>query len=159
IREGDIVTEINGKKIKDSHELLLMVASFHVGDRVSVKVLRGGREMVFNVTISERPERPEVASSRGKQDDLGLTVQDITPEIADYLGIPRKGGVIVTRVQSGSIAEEVGIQPYDIILQVNKVKIASTKDYAREMAKKQAKKSVMLLIKRGGAAFFVALNR
>lgn len=160
LKEGDIVTEINGKKIKDSHELLLTVASFHVGDRITVKVLRNGREMTFNITVSERPERPEVASApKGKYDEFGIAVEDITPEIADYLGVSRKAGVVVSRVQRGSIADEVGIQPYDIILQVNKVKITSTKDYVREISKKPAKKSVMLLIKRGGATFFVAVNR
>lgn len=88
-----------------------------------------------------------------------MSVQDITPEIARYLGIPRKIGVIVVKVEEGSPADEVGIQPQDVILQVNKIKITSVKDYAQEMAKKSSKGSVMLLIKRGQSTFFVALRK
>lgn len=160
IRAGDVVTEINGKKIKDTHELLLSIASFHVGDKVSIKVIRDGREMIFQVTVVERKDQPEVAAAKGgAYEQFGLAVEDITPEIARYLGIPKKTGIIVVRVQSGSPADEVGIQPQDIILQVNKLKITSVKEYVREVSKKANKGSIMLLIKRGQATFFVALRQ
>jgi serine protease Do len=159
LRAGDIVTEINGKKVKDTHDLLLTIASFHVGEKITVKVLRDGKELTFQVVVSERKEQPEIAMDKGKQDNYGMVVQDITPEIARYLGIPRKSGVIVVKVQEGSPADEVGIQPQDIVLQVNKVKITSVKEYAQEMAKKQAKSGVALLIRRGQATFFVALRK
>ncbi|HAJ27136.1 MAG TPA: peptidase [Syntrophus sp. (in: bacteria)] len=160
IRAGDIVTEINGKKIKDTHELLLSIASFHVGDKVSIKVIRDGREMIFQVMVVERKDQPEVAAAKGgAYEQFGLAVEDITPEIARYLGIPKKTGIIVVRVQSGSPADEMGIQPQDIILQVNKTKIASVKEYMNEVNKKSNKGSIMLLIKRGQATFFVALRK
>jgi serine protease Do len=88
-----------------------------------------------------------------------MTVHDITPEIAQYLGIPSRTGVIIVEVAEGSPADEVGIQAQDIILQVNKVKITSMKDYQREMSKKSAKQKVLLLIKRGKSTFFVSLRR
>jgi len=160
IRAGDIVTEINGKQIKDTHELLLSIASFHVGDKVSIKVIRDGREMIFQVTVVERKDQPEAAAAKGgAYEQFGLAVEDITPEIARYLGIPKKTGIIVVRVQSGSPADEMGIQPQDIILQVNKTKIASVKEYVNEVSKKANKGSIMLLIKRGQATFFVALRK
>jgi len=160
LRPGDVVTAINGKKIKDTHELLLLIASFHVGDRVSISVIRDGREMSFQVTVAERRDRPEIAqSSREGYEQYGLSVGEITPEVARYLGMTKKTGVIVVRVQPGSPADEVGIQPQDVILQVNKVKIASIKDYLREAGKKTAKGSIMLLIKRGQHTFFVALRK
>ena len=62
--------------------------------------MRDGREMTFSVTVSERKEQPEVAA-RGGRDDFGMAVQDITPEISRYLGIPRKSGVIVAKVEPG----------------------------------------------------------
>jgi serine protease Do len=159
LRAGDIITEVNGKKIKDTHELLLMIASFHVGDKITIKVLRDGREISFQVAVSERKDQPEVVAAKGKQEDFGMIVQDITPEIARYLGIPRKVGVIVSKVEEGSAADEVGIRPQDVILQVNKVKITSVKEFAREMANKNSKSGVMLLVKRGQSTFFVALRR
>lgn len=159
LKAGDIVTEINGKKIKDTHELLLTIAAFHVGDKITIKALRDGKELTFQVTVSERKDQPEIAAGKGTQENFGMAVQDITPEIARYLGIPRKGGIVVAGVEEGSPADEVGIQAQDVILQVNKVKITSVKDFAQEMAKKGSKGSVMLLIKRGKATFFVALRK
>ena len=159
LKAGDLITEVNGKKIKDTHELLLTIASFHVGDRIEVKVLRDGQEKSFNIAVTERKDQPEIASAREFSENFGMTVQDITPEIAQYLGITSKSGVIVVDVKDGSPADEVGIQPQDIILQVNKVKISSLKDYLREISKKGAKKSVLLLIKRGKATYFVSLRK
>lgn len=159
LKAGDLITEVNGKKIKDTHELLLTIASFHVGDRIEVKALRDGQEKSFNIAVTERKDQPEIASARESSENFGMTVQDITPEIAQYLGITSKSGVIVVDVKDGSPADEVGIHPQDIILQVNKVKISSLKDYLKEISKKGAKKSVLLLIKRGKATYFVSLRK
>jgi serine protease Do len=93
------------------------------------------------------------------KENFGMTVQDITPDIARYLGIASRVGVIVVDVKDGSPADEKGIQPQDIILEVNKVKISSLKDYQREISKKSAKNSILLLIKRGKAKYFVSLPK
>ena len=159
LKTGDIVVEVNGKKIKDTHEFSMVIASSHVGDKISVKILRDGKENTFQVVVAERREESELAAVREKMEGFGMTVQEITPEIAQHLGISRKIGVIVTEVQEGSPADEVGIRPMDIILQVNKVKIYSLKDYLREISKKQAKKGILLLIKRGKTTFFVPLRK
>jgi serine protease Do len=159
LRSGDLITEVNGKKIKDTHELLLTIASFHVGDKIEVKALRDGQEKSYQIVVTERKEQPEVASAGEMKENFGMTVQDITPDIARYLGIASKVGVIVVDVKDGSPADEKGIQPQDIILEVNKVKISSLKDYQREISKKSAKNSILLLIKRGKAKYFVSLRK
>jgi len=101
-----------------------------------------------------------MASGRGEgRDTFGMTVQDITPEIARQLGLPSTGGVIVTRVREGSAADEGGLQPYDVILQVNRVKVASVKDFQREISKKTADDRVLLLIRRGKGTYYVAIRK
>ncbi|MDD5712441.1 MAG: DegQ family serine endoprotease [Smithellaceae bacterium] len=157
IKAGDIITAINGKKIKDSHELLMIVANFRVGDNVEIKALRDGQETTFRVIVAERKDHPEVATASGTAQDFGMTVQEITPEMARYLRLALKSGVIVADVREDSAADDVGIQPQDIVLQVNKVKINSLKDYLREVGKRSS--SYLFLIKRGKATFFVALHR
>jgi serine protease Do len=160
IRPGDVIIEINGTGIKDTHALLILIASFHVGDRVTVKILRDGQEKVYEVTVAERKDQPEVAkkSSTGKA-FFGMAVQEITPQMARQLGIPVTKGVIVTDVEEGSPADEVGIQPRDMILQVNKVNVGSLKEYQREIAKPGAQNSILLLIRRGKTTYYVALRR
>lgn len=160
LRPGDVILEINGKNIKDTHQLLILIASFHVGEKVNVKVSRDGQEKTYQVIVDERKDRPEVAIESGDgKTSFGMSVQDITPQIARQLGIPMSKGVIVTDIDEGSPADEVGIQPRDIILQVNKVNIGSLKDYEREIAKPAAKNSILLLIKRGKTTYYVALRR
>ncbi len=155
LKAGDVVIEVNGRKIKDSHELLMVVADIRVGERVEIKALRDGQEKTFSVVIAERKERAVAAA--GTAGKFGMTVQEITPEIAKYLGIGRQAGVIVVEVKEGSPADEAGIHPQDIIIQVNKAKIASLKDYEREIAK-SGKEGVLLLIKRGKVSTFVPIR-
>ena len=158
IKVGDIIVEINGKSIKDTHELLLTIASLHVGEKVLIKGLRDGKEISFQVVVTERKDKPEIALTKKSKGYFGIAAQEITKEIAQQLGISRDAGVIVTDVEEGSPADDVGIQPQDIIVQVNKVKVASMKQYTTEMSKAAEKKSVILLVKRGKSNFFVGLH-
>jgi serine protease Do len=136
----------------------LTIATLQVGQKMNVKAIRDGREMTFQVTVAERKDNAAVAAEKsGKGQQFGIAAQDITAEMARQLGIARDG-VIVTEVQGGSPADEVGIQPQDIIVQVNRIKISSMKDFNREIIKAAGKKSVTLLIKRGRSSFFVALQ-
>lgn len=158
IKVGDIITEINGKVIKDTHELLLTTASLHVGEKAKIKVIRDGKEMSFQVTVAERKDKPEIALTQKSGGFFGIHVQGITKELAKQLGISQNAGVIVTDVEEGSPADNVGIQPNDIILQVNKVKVFALKQYTVEMKKAAEKKNVVLLIKRGNSNFWVGLS-
>ena len=158
IKVGDIITEINGKPIKDTHELLLIIAGLQVGHKMMIKAIRDGKEISFQVTVGERrDDQVQAGVERSGKGHFGLATQEITAEIAKQLGITKEG-VMVTEVQPGSPADEVGIQQQDVIVQVNRVKISSMKDYTREITKAADKKSVTLLIKRGRSSFFVALR-
>ena len=158
IKLGDVIIEINGKAIKDTHDLLLTIAALHVGDKVAIKVIRDGKEMMFSVIVSERKDKPEIASARGSKEYFGIKAQAITTEMSRQLGIPRETGVIISDVENGSPAEDVGLQAQDIILQVNKVKINSMKEYSKEMSKAAENKNVTLLVQRGKSKFFVGLR-
>ncbi len=159
LRTGDIIVEIDGKKVHDTHELLRIVAGVPVGKTVVLKAVRDGRLQNFNITVAERKDQ-ELASAQEKSGDyFGMTLQDITPSIAESLGLSDRSGVIVTSVQEGSPADEAGIKPRDVIIQVNKVNIKSMKDFQREMGKKGAKDGALLLVKSGGAAHYVVIRK
>ena len=159
LKSGDIVTEVNGKPVKDTHELLMMIAGFRIGETIKIKIVRDGQEKVLPITIAERTEKSEMASAQKSGEAFGMTVQEITPEIAQHLGLTIKKGLIVVDVQEETVAEEVGIQPQDIILQVNKIKVTTMKEYQKEIAKAGEKGSILLLIQRGKAKFFVPLMK
>jgi len=160
IKQGDIIIEVDGKKVKDTHELLRAVAVLPVGKKAAVKVLREGQVKELQLTVAEREDKKEMAAAKGdSKDTYGMSVQDITPEIAKQLGLQAAGGVIVTRVREGSASDEAGLQPYDVVLQVNRVKVASVKDFMREISKKTAEDRILLLIKRGKGTYYVALRK
>lgn len=158
IKVGDVITEINGKKIKDTHDLLLTTAALHVGEKAIIKVIRDGKEISFTTVVAERKDKPEAALMKKSQTYFGINVQEITKELAKQLEITQGVGLIVNNVEEGSPADNVGIQPRDIIIQVNKVKVSTLKQYMAEMTKAAEKKNVVLLIKRGNSNFFVGLH-
>jgi len=159
IQTGDVIIAVNGKKVKDTHELLIIVAGIKVGGTVKVNIVRDGTEKVFTVRIAERPERERLAKRERSGEFFGMAVQEITPEIADHLGLTDTKGIIVSDVKQGGPAEQAGIQPGDIILQVNRAKTSSLKEYKIEMSKPDAEKSVLLYIKRNESKFFVIIRK
>ena len=160
IKVYDIITEVNGKAIKDSHDLLLKIASLHVGEKVFIKVIRSGKDKVFNLTVAERKDKPETVQAREKSSQVyfGIIAQDITPEISRRLGVPRDAGVVIVDVENGSPAEDAGLRPQDIVVQVNRVRISSIKQYTKEISKAAEKRNVTLLIQRGKSRVIVSLH-
>lgn len=159
IQTGDVIVALNDKKVKDTHELLMIVAGIKVGETVKVNIMRDGTEKIFKVRIAERPERDQLAQREKGGEFFGMTVQGITPEIADHFGLPDTRGVIVSQVEQGSPADQAGIQPGDIILQVNRTKIQSLTEYTREMSRAETEESVLLSIRRKNAKFFVIIRK
>lgn len=117
---GDIVVDYDGKSIRDVNHLRNTVAQTEINKKIKVKVLRDGKEKDLTVKIGEQPADlfaagPGAAPS-GK--DLGMTVQNLTKELAKSLGIEEESGVIVTEVQPGSPAAMSEIREGDFIKEV-----------------------------------------
>jgi len=88
-----------------------------------------------------------------------MTVQEITPEIAEHLGLPNAVGVIIAQVESGSPADEAGIQTGDIIRQINRSRVSSLKEYRSVMPRAVSGDSVLVLIQRGKSKFFAVIRK
>ena len=157
IKTKDIITEVNGQKIKSSHELTRIIADFHVGEKVKIKVLRDGKEKTFIVKIAKR-QQAKIASSNmpyKKQEAFGIQVSDLTPEISNRLNLQETEGVVVTDVQSGSQGDDKGVQARDIIKEINHKSINSVDDYNNAINKVKKGDTVSMFIKRANAGFFV----
>jgi len=159
IKTGDVIVEIDGKKISNTRDLLIIVASLPVGRQLNIVVMRNDKKKIFEVEISERAEEKQVAAKSESKEYLGMTVQELTPDIAEHLGLSDTSGIIVTAVDGGSPAENAGIQEKDIIIQIDRMKITDMKDYHKAMTRAAAKESVLFLIKRGDSKFFVVIRK
>jgi len=159
IRSGDVIVAFNGKEIKDEHELPTLVAATRPGQKVDVKVIREGKEIVIPVTIAEMEGEP---GKRGGGPDLskglGLTVQDITPELAQRFEIENAKGVLVTSVEGGSPAEDAGFQEGDIVRQINRQPVPNAAEFSKLMKKYKDDKTVLFLVERGDARLFLAVK-
>jgi serine protease Do len=160
IKREDIIIEFDHKKIHKMSELPKIVANTQVGKQVEVKVIRQGREEKLKIEVGElKEEKVAKAGEFTTEKELGLTVQDITPEIAKHLGIPEKAGVLVSQVTAGSPAHEAGIRRGDIIREVDRQPIEDLKGYRRQMGKLRGKKEILMLVQREENTFFVVLER
>ncbi len=123
IKTGDLIVEVGGKAVRNTHELLRIVATLQVGRKVALKIVRDGKEKTVEAMVGERKDAREIARIGKGTERFGMTVQEITPEMARHFGMAGKTGVVVTRVAEGSPAEEAGIQAQDVILRVNRTEI------------------------------------
>ena len=159
IEQGDVITEFDGKAIGDSKDLPRTVASTPVGKTVTVKVSRGGKLIDRPVKLGEMEEKGmEAAKTSPSQKSLGISVQNVTPELAKGFGLKNESGVLVVRVEPGSPAAEAGIQEGDIISQVNRKPIKDVQDFAQKVENAKGQESVLLLIQRGQMNLFAAVR-
>jgi serine protease Do len=157
---GDIIVEFNGRKIDEMNDLPRVVASTPPNTEVPVKLLRKGQEKVIQVKVAELQDKEErVASGGGTlEENLGMTVQELTPEIAKSLRVSESKGLIVTNVDEGSPADDAGLRRGDVIVEVNQKKVESLRDYRAALGRVGGADSLLLLVRRGGNVLYVALK-
>jgi serine protease Do len=159
IKPKDIITEINGEKVESSRSLLKIVAGIGVGDIAKIKVLRDGREKTINVEIAKRMDE-KIASAKdsikGRSDEIGIRVTNITQEMARRFNITETEGVIVLDVNPDGEAADAGIIQGDIIKEINRQPVKSVKDYTEVLGKIKKGEPIKLLIWRDKIGFVIA---
>jgi serine protease Do len=157
IETGDVIIEYNGERIEESNQLPILVARTDVGKSAKLTVMRDNKQIPITVKIGELKEEEVVASSP-QSGKLGLAVQSVTPEIAESLGLDRATGVVVTAVRPQSVAAEAGFHRRDIILEVNRQRIGSVRDFQNAVNEAKPDANLLFLIRRGSNNLFLALK-
>ncbi len=164
IRSGDVIVAFNGKEIRDEHDLPQAVALTKPGKTVDVRLIRGGKETTVAATIVEmkgEPGKPAGGHDLSSK-TLGLTVQDITPEIAQRLDVENTKGVVVTGVADGSPAEEAGFNEGDIIRAIlrqdKRNPVTNAAEFAKLVKKFQSDKTMLFLVERGDARILLTVK-
>lgn len=161
LQAGDIITEWDGKKVKDFTELRLMVARTEPGKEVELKLWREGDVYTYSLTCGERSEAQLAQQQQEAQPEnwLGLQVQELTREMARRMGKPDLQGVVVSDVSPESPAREA-VDPGDVILSVNRQRINSVEQYQRIVSQTTAESGVLMRFIEAdtGRARFVAIR-
>jgi len=159
LQKGDIITSMNGKPVNDSNDLRMTVSMMAPGSRVDLKVTRDGAVRDIPVTLEEMPGTQAELRQKGdatKSSLSGVSVQDLDSETARQFRVPANTqGVVVTDINPSSTAADSGLQPGDVIQQVNRQPVKNTADFDRAMS--ASKDETLLLVNRQGTTMYVAV--
>ncbi len=165
IQSGDIIMSFNGREVANPSLLRNMVAQTVVGKTVKVELLRDKKLMALDVHISEQPKdiaQPEGESAQTPADNSvlsGMEVRNLTPDIARQLGLPPgTAGVVIAGLEPGSAAEAAGLQPGDIIMEINRKPVRNLGDFKSAVSKLSKKDSTLFLINRNGRKLFLTIK-
>jgi serine protease Do len=159
IKRGDVIVNFDGKKIDDSSSLPALVASTPIGKTVPVEVVRDGKKTTLNVAIAKLADQTASVAPAQEKSEWGLAMRNIRPEERQQMNLKRNEGVLVQAVMPDSPAANAGIQPGDVILQINHVAVSSVKGVKDEAAKTKGDKPLLLLVRRAdGSTMFAALS-
>jgi serine protease Do len=159
VKRYDVIVEFDGKPVREMDELPKLVASAPVGKKAQLKVIRKGEEQRLSVQLGELEAEPQLASAEEPESGAGaygLQVQPLTPQIAEQLQLDATEGVLVSGVDAGSPAEEAGLRRGDVVLEVNRERVADVAEFRDALGKSD--KSALLLVSRGGTEIIVALE-
>jgi serine protease Do len=159
LRTGDVVAELNGQKVLNSSALQVMVSEMTPGTSISMGIVRDGKPTTVSVTVGQFHGNTEAASNDGQDGPqsgkLGLAVSDLTPEARQKLQVPEQvHGVLVQNVRPASPADDAGLQPGDVILEVDRQPASSASQFVSEVHQSPAGKDMLLLVwSKGNASY------
>jgi len=155
---GDYITEINGEPVKDTSQLLYVIANINPGDQARFTVLRDSRKINLSITIGERQDNNATSVDVGLIWP-GMAVLPITQDIQNQVGLPDGvGKVIIGSVQDGSAPAKAGFQPGDVIQQISGKNINSLKDFYQAIDNANAHHYVFKIY-RNGTQLMVGLDK
>jgi serine protease Do len=158
IKPGDVITEVNGQPVHTGADLVNPIAQTPIGQSVQVRYVRdkqakdaslvvADRSKIFPQTAKADEDQPGEEETPGQ---LGLHVEDLTPDLSHKLGMGKVTGVVVSEVEPASFAEDLGFERGEVITEINHTPINSLVDYKREMARLQPGQDVLFKVARRG---------
>lgn len=161
LRQGDIITELNGIELKNVNDLRNRIALIIPDTDTELTIIRNGRERTIDVVIGEQPDDfGRMAKSPGEGDFLkkfGLTFQELTPELAEQLGYEGESGILVGDVEPDGAAASAGLKPGHLIQEVNKQPVENLRDLDEIWENAPNKNRVLLRVKAGRFSQYVVL--
>jgi serine protease Do len=158
LKSGDIIVEFNGKKVDDPGALARAVGQAKPGETGKLTLWRDRQQKTFELKLGELPaDRTASATGAAGGSGLGLAVGPVTPEIARELELKDTSGVVVMRVESGSVADEAGLQRGDVIVEVDRKPVKTVEDF-QKLTAQTGGKQVLMRVQRGDGAIYVAMG-
>jgi len=163
LHTGDVITQLNNQKIVNGSALQVAVSQITPGTDIALDVLRDGKPMTLHVTVGEFQKNTDVASNpdaeSSRSGKLGLAISDLTPEARQQINAPDQlHGVVVQNVRPASPADDAGLQPGDIILEVDRHPTTSANQFVNQVHQNSENKDLLLLVWSKGNASYRTLH-
>jgi serine protease Do len=161
VKAGDVILEFDGRHIGEFNELPRLVAVTPVDKKARMVVFRDGKRLELTVSVGKLKEgETSLAAGTGSANEkLGITVQELTKDLASQLGVRDSKGLVVTEIKPGSPAEDAGVTPGSTIVEINGIRPDSLEQYSAEIAKLKKGDVVRLLLRKpDGNTMYVAIK-
>ena len=169
LKQGDVILAFDGSRVSELHDLPRLVAAVAPNTPATVAVWRNGREIELQAKLGELPDNNQVASANSgpveegsaQATALGMRFAPLTNELRQELHVNKSvDGVVVTRVDGGSAAEEVGLTQGDVVVAINQQPVRTPQEAAARLneATHSPKKTVLLLLNRHGVTEYVGMS-
>jgi serine protease Do len=154
LKPYDVILEFNGQPVHSGNDLIVAVTSVNVGQSVTLKVSRGGKSKSLTIKVGQRPDSSVALQkeSKGKKTpkkqsvDLGMTIEDMSVDLARELGMSEKAsGLVVTQVAYGGPADRAGMIRGDVIIEIDRKPVKDTESFYSTV---KEKKSYLLRVRR-----------
>ena len=173
LKRGDVILSVNGQAVRGGDELVAIVSDTDIGRKLHIEYLREGKRSFADVEVADRNKiiGESIASEQGERNPeaspegggvLGLTVKNLTPaqtqELSTQLHLESKQGVLVADVQGSGFASDLGVEPGDVILSINRSSVVSVDDFNKLQGQLKSGGDVVLLVaRRNGPHGFTTL--
>ena len=164
LKTGDVIAKVDGHPVNSAQDLRNEVRSKPIGSSVSLDVLRGRKDLKIKVKLEPWPEETGATPTRtraaaaAEATDLGMTLKPMSKELAKEAGVDFTAGLLVTQVESGSLAEKKGIQKNDVLNEVDRHAVNNLQEFRNAMKGADVKKGVLLNLVREGVSMLVVLK-
>ena len=162
LKQGDVIIKLDGAELENVSDLRNRVAMIPPGTKTVLDIIRDGRSKKLQVTIGEQPENfskyGRVSGQDSTLEKYGLTLQDLTPELADKFDYEQGSGLIVSDVAEGSPAAAAGLKPGHLIEEVNRIKVQSFADLKKALKQSSESDNILLRVRSGNYSTYMVLG-
>ena len=157
IKRGDVVTHVNGERIKNVNTFVNMIRSFAPNTKIKLDIIRDKEALSIEVELGLMPGAETATTGKGQEilGKLGITVTPVNKELQRQYRFDMDNGLVITKIAQDSEAQTVGLAEGDVIFDVNNTRVNSIEDLNKAV---ENKKSLVLLVLRDGKTFYVPLK-
>ena len=155
IQEGDLLLALGSRKINSAQKLDSALKGISAGQTVSAGIWRDGKERTVTLVTAVFPTELAIDLAYRL---LGVAVEDLSPKNQRKYRTTAKEGAVISDVRSRSSLDQIGVQPGDIIRQIDEIAIKDVKDFKKAVVKYRKKSSVVLLLQRGNQLYYITVK-